>query len=44
MTNIKYRLIVVLAVVLVFSAVIVLQMNQNNDIYGDADICVGMLL
>lgn len=44
MTNIKYRLIVVLAVVLVFSAVIVPQMNQNNDVYSDADICVSMLL
>lgn len=38
MKSLKYKLAVMLGVVLVFSAVITPQMNQNDDVYGDADL------
>ena len=44
MENLKYKLAVMLGVVIVFSAVIVPQMHQNDDVYSDADIGVSIRL
>lgn len=44
MENLKYKLAVMLGIIMVFSAVIVPQMHQNDDVYGDADIGVSVRL
>jgi hypothetical protein len=44
MKNLKYRLAIFISVVLMFSAVIIPQMIPDDDVYGDTDVNISVIL